>query len=278
MLEDPWSKAALEDFNGKGDAESLYTYPERATESARSFVHEQLNIFVFIVMLGTVTVVADNARAIARKVLNKEELPRDFDATQPLETDGGPYQKGLRRLSPVVLQMLFARTIDNFESYLSEAVAECLHARPEALRTSGARIPIEMVFAAESLDELREELIDRRVNELSYLGFDKLSDWISEQLGVDDLRTAKARIALAEFLEVRNCIVHHRSRVSQRYLAKVRSSGGLRVGDKLDVTFDMVYLVARATTEVAMGLDVTLREKFELAEVRVHEPEQHTEG
>jgi hypothetical protein len=270
---DRWATAALAEFNGAESTDQLYRYPDHGTESARRFIHEQLNIFMFMLMLGTVTVVADNARTIARKALGGETLPSGFDASVPLEEGGGPYQRGLRRLSPVVLQMLFARSIDNFESYLSEVVSECLHAKPEALRSGDAKVSVELVFTATSLDELREELIERRVNELSYLGFDKLTDWITDQLGVSDLRTSAARDTLAEYSEVRNCIVHHRSKVSQRYLSKVRASTEMKVGQPIDVTFDMLYLVARATTEVAVALDASLRDKFGLSQVSIHEPE-----
>jgi hypothetical protein len=161
-------------------------------------------------------------------------------------------------------EMLLVRLADNFTSYLSEIIRECLRARPEALR-SKETITVELALQCGSVDELRTLLAERKVDELAYLGFPKLCEWVDERLGVPELLRLPARPMLIKMLELRNCVVHNRGRLSPRYArSALTEKGTIAVGGEVEIGVETLFLAARATAECVQMLDNLLREKFSL--------------
>jgi hypothetical protein len=201
---------------------------------------------------------------VAKKIKNREpDLPKGFDPFVPLESPPGPFQRGMRLLSDDLIEMLLSRLCDNFTVYMSEIIREALKSKPEMLR-SKETITVELALSFNSITELQEFIVDRKVNELAYLGFRKLAEWLSSRLGLPNLDVLPSFAAISHLIEIRNCIVHNRGRASNKYLGSSVASKYLSDGEKITLSVDEIYVAVRATSDAVAFLDGEIAPKFSI--------------
>jgi hypothetical protein len=82
----------------------------------------------------------------------------------------------------LLLQLVLARSVDNFLVYIADLLALIYRTRPETLRSSES-VPIELIMKHDTMDDLISTLSDMRVNELSYKGMRELSDYLRKKNG-----------------------------------------------------------------------------------------------
>jgi hypothetical protein len=167
-----------------------------------------------------------------------------------------------RMLSEMCLVTLFAR----YDAFISELLACVLSLRPEMLK-SGKQITAADVLEAQTLDDLKEELIDREVQDWR-LPMRKQLDSIKKRFGVRIDLAEDEISALVEASERRNVIVHRGGKKDSHYLREVPDSLG---GTILDVdnayveemSAALIRLVFKIATEVS---EHCLGESFELTD------------
>jgi hypothetical protein len=258
MLNDEWCRATLE-ARETGSEEPIYVHSEAKTKSSIQFTHEGAATVRSLLLLSEATASADRAIHVAKTALDGVHNP-DRAPGPRQDVPAGPFTTKLNAVSRVVFEMALVRVVDNMTTYFSEVIRECLLARPELLRSKEV-VTFEVALGCESMDELRALLVDRKVDELAYAGFPKLSEWMSDRLGVKGLENLPARGAVLEVLELRNCIVHNRSRVSPKFL-RVTGSTEHEVGQRLEVNVDHLYLAGVATGTCVKHVNDQLADKF----------------
>jgi len=221
-----------------------------------SAADETMDVFSFIV--GAALSI-DEFQHIARWALDGKDA-----ATRPKPAPDGPALKRLRQRKQPIYQMLLCRLVDNFSIYLVEIVELVIRQKPELLR-SRAQVSIEEVLSFEDLDAFRNHMIQRRVEELGYLGFADLEKWWTERLGLPLVDDAVLAQSVVELLETRNCVVHARCRIGRRYVERCRSA--LNVGDLRRITFNDVSSAYANLCKLVSTLDQQLAQKFTLARV-----------
>src|SRR5690349_7498090 len=113
------------------------------------------------------------------------------------------------------------------------------------------------------MEQLIAGLVDRKVNELAYLGFSELDDWFEDRLGLRITFDQTLRSTVIELIETRNIIVHNRSYVNEKYLRNMPNSL-LKIGERRPIDID--YLIAAVDTldTIVTSLDEQLGNKFSL--------------
>jgi len=175
-----------------------------------------MDLFMYLINLSEM---ADNAASAYWDIFGKDDGQIDKKSDQQPQS---PYKNYLREQSPVFIEMIFCRLVDNFLSYISEIIRLILQKRPELLKSS-ATIQIDYVLNFSNFDELIQDLIDRKVIELGYIGFLKLNEWCEKRIGETITNDQKNLLNIIELIERRNIIVHNRSRVGKKYLEHVKN-------------------------------------------------------
>ena len=157
-----------------------------------------------------------------------------------------------------LLQLFFATAIDNFETYIVSIIREILKKKPQILRTREQNLTVEYVLQFESIQELTNEIIEGKVNSLSYEGFSALQEWCTKKQLPLAVPT-DIRETIEELIATRNTIVHNRGRIDDKYLRTVRNSK-FRKGDKRKIETDdyfgaeqMLHSIVRTTDEAAVA-------------------------
>ena len=95
--------------------------------------------------------------------------------------------------------MFVARLVDNFQKYLVDLIREILRSRPAMLSTKQQAISLEDVLKHGSIEGLVHDVIERRVNTLSYDGFADLQKWCAER-GIQIKVAPSKRDAVVELI------------------------------------------------------------------------------
>jgi hypothetical protein len=174
-----------------------------------------------------------------------------------------------------LVEMLYVRDADNYLTYLNELLAQVFTTRPETLSSSQTKETLEFIFQYTSLDDLISAIVEKHVDELSYLGIERLADILQEKHGLRLFSSALQRQDVSRIVETRNLLVHNRGRINKIFKRRVPSETG-DLGAPV-VLADMQFvidsdLMARAVTD----LDVHAATKFGLATPKTYvEVRQH---
>jgi len=126
-------------------------------------------------------------------------------------------------LARMRLELLICRNVESFQQYLSKMIFRVFTERPETMRTS-EKVEIREVLECGSMDEFVQYIADRKVNELGYLGLNKLIEYLTTKLGLRFNVTPIVFQAACELIEVRNIIVHNGGYVNRVYLQRTGTS------------------------------------------------------
>ena len=133
--------------------------------------------------------------------------------------------------------------MDNFLAFISDLLAVIYRNCPEALKSSES-IKLEVVLSHSSMETLIQELVERRVNQLSYQGVRELAGYIEDRLGLKLFANSEEIERAAEIIDARNLIVHNRGVVNRLYQEKHPASKlGSRLRFSVEKTFsDLEFL------------------------------------
>jgi hypothetical protein len=162
----------------------------------------------------------------------------------------------------LLMELLLCRAVDNFLTYLSEILALIYRSRPEMLR-SNETIRLEVILEYETMDDLITFLVEKRVNDLSYQGIQKLADYLSNKLGFDLFERSNDLDTAIRIIETRNIIVHNRAVINDRFLSRVQNFP-LGVGEHLHLNHSGVFEDFMFLSQSAKNIDAQAIGKFKL--------------
>jgi hypothetical protein len=228
---------------------------------------QTLELFSFVI---DVVLCSDYAAHVAKCVLDGGNFPKDLSPGDLAAKTPGPQTKRLREHSQLLLEMILSRAVDEFTTYLSEIIRAALTQKPEILKTREL-LRLDYVLRFDSLGELTRELIDRKVADLSYRGFQDLLDWLNKKLGINIRSHAFKTESIVEIIETRNLIAHNGSRVGEKYLKKVPNTL-FKPGHHRNIDVDYLFVSVQALTDFTKFLDETMANKFFLAYTSYERP------
>ncbi len=265
MISNDWTATVVLSLSDASDDARALPTAEILTSSAASFFHH--HNAAFGVLFGAIdsAVFADNAAFVARAVLEGDKpLPRGFDPHKMLSEESGPHLRRLRSTQRQMLEMIYIRLADNFLNYIMDVVAECINGQPNLLRAGKDQIAIDAVLEFQTLEELRAHLIERKLISIAYLGLDKQLDWIADHLGLEGVKDRPCYPSVVELVEARNCMVHGRGKVGDKFIKAVAPFGvTLARGHQIDPTVDDLFIAARASAELVNYVDQDTEQKIQ---------------
>lgn len=252
-----------------GSEDNLDATRRKLTLSGKAFFEEDSQTMGLFGFVCATALSIDRTSSVAKAALDGEDV-REMDLSK---LEPGKATKQLRQYRQELLEMILARAVDNFTNYLSSVVREALFARPEVLRSEGT-VRLDYVLGFDCLEDFREDLVDRKVNDLGYLGLASLDDWIKAKMNLSILGDKNAASSLAEIIETRNLVVHARGLVGSKYLKNVPDSK-FEAGDRR--TLDVDYLLSASNTlhDAVRRFDSAIADKFGLDRVTVTLSDSH---
>lgn len=257
-----------------GELRKLPRPPAKGTAAADLYikaVDADLGFFNFII---SVVLHGDYAAYVAKQVLDGKDY-KDKDPSQLASTNPGPRTRYLRKNSQALLEMFVSRLVDNFQKYLVDLIREVLRSKPSMLSSRQQSLTLEELLKYERIEDLVQDIIERKVNALSYEGFAALETWCSER-GIQINVPASQRADVVELIATRNIIAHNRGLIDERYTRTVRSPK-FAVGECRSLEVDEFFDGFSLLNSIVIKTDKAAREKFELATVRIARPTKRTE-
>lgn len=192
----------------------------------------------------------------------KTQTPEELAKTTP-----GPSTIALRQSRQEMLEMFVSRAVDNFEVYLVSMVRLVLHKEPRILSDRKQELTLGQILKFETIEALSREIIEGKLNALSYEGFGELEAWCTQR-SIPLVVPHGQRERIVELIALRNIIVHNRGYVDERYRTAV-SSSSTRLGDKREIDVDDLSGAIALLNTVVRSTDAAIAGKFRLATVKV---------
>jgi hypothetical protein len=240
--------------------------PIEGTAGACAYVnasHADFRLFAFI----TDTVLhVDYGAYVARQALDgKEQIITEAGALADREP--GPRTKFLRINRQVFLEMFLSRMVDNFQNYLVDLIREILHSNPSMLSTRQQSLTLEEVLTYDRIEDLVHDVVERKVNSLSYEGFSDLQKWCTDR-GIPISVPASRLAEVIELIATRNIIAHNRGIVDERYIRSVRHPS-FSIGARRDLSVDYFYEAKTLLDKIVYNTDKSAQKKFRLPTTKI---------
>jgi hypothetical protein len=250
------------------DRDSPLARPERGTISALKFVTAQQADVELLGFVVDTVLRADYVAQVARRALDGADLDKDLTPRALARSSPGPTTRTLRDKRQALLEMLLARSVDNYLRYVVDMIREVLRKQPNLLRSKQHTLTLEEILDHGSIDDLVHFIIEAKVNSLSYEGFERIRAWCTER-GIPLTVAGDADYArVVEFISTRNLIAHSRCRIDERYVRTVGSSAG-SVGDLRKISADDYFDCVRVLSSSVSLTDAAATTKFGLDVVEI---------
>jgi hypothetical protein len=155
--------------------------------------------------------------------------------------------------------IFLASFVDSFLVYVSDLLTLIFAKYPKSI--PDRQVSAKSLWESESLEDLRWDVIEATVSELSYKSFDALDKFVQSQLGFQISTSKLNALRLKYIFEMRNSIVHSRGYFSSRSDRKLGASGRLMdtKAVKFGIEKPISYLISTAD-----NLDERAAKKFKL--------------
>jgi hypothetical protein len=130
--------------------------------------------------------------------------------------------------------------VSSAEWLLSQVIRQHLQLYPGALGTKDKLLSLEDLWSFGSIDEAKRHLIDMRINEIMWGGFDDWLKYCTEKIKLSAGYLIPHKDRLIEIFQRRNVMVHNNGLVHSSYINKVppQLRPKISLGDELPVSPD----------------------------------------
>lgn len=242
-------------------------HSELCSKPLSLFFRQHWEVFDFLFFTANLAATQDERRLIAARALAKGGSPEYQRHLEIVESNKDATVKRLKNFSAFNSGNATIRLVDNFLCYISELIQVCMKSRPDVLK-SAETVKIEEVLRYDSIDDLVEFLIERKINELSYKGAKELNQFCSDRLGMSIWDNADEEGLVIVAIELRNILIHNRSIVNKLFLRRLKGVTcpfRLESGKRFQLDFDELVIIANNMITVARRLDGRAATKFGLA-------------
>lgn len=172
----------------------------------------------------------------------------------------------LMSFEPLICEMMLARSVDDFLTYVSDLLALVFATRPQAMSTSEAERSerLDFILQFQSMGDLISAIAEKRVQDLSYQGVRQLTDYLSRRLDFALFSDQESLSQVEVLVEMRNLITHNHGIVNRLVKRKYPSFPG-SAGEKIDLNIIAVTESVKVLSQYAAGIDECAIAKFSLA-------------
>ena len=183
--------------------------------------------------------------------------PEDVRSFVEVVTEG--LGRSRERLSDVELmvQLFYARHVDNFQIFLEELLEAILVTQPGLLKR-GDPVPLEEVFRYADMDSFRRAMTDRRIRALAYKSIEDLVQIVKTEMAFDLFPQASTKETVVQLFDRRNLLTHNYGIVNRWFLTRYPHSG-LEVGQPFP--YDPASIQPEIQTLASASTDIERRAK-----------------
>lgn len=243
----------------------------QGTQALASFIED-------ITQLAILTEIAHEA--VFRQMFDAGEQPRSGEDDVVSKTLAYASKLSARvhahaPLVPLLRELIFCRMVDRYLLYVSELLLAIYRARPECLKAGDGdgepTVRLSVILEHQSMDGLLAELIEERVQDLSFKGIAELTKYVHKRLGFDLFENNDHRNYGVFMVEVRNVLVHNRGVVNRRFLRRVPYMSA-KLGERVQMTDDQFLPNFRVVLLFAELLDRRAVAEYRLPTVEIAPP------
>ncbi len=249
--------------------------PAAGTPAALDYYDVTNRSFRLLMFITGTVVSADYASWVLRKRLDGEDWHQISNPDELAQREPGVGTKKLRDQKQALLEMFFLRFVDSFQCYLVDLLRAVLKKQPRVLTSNQPSFSSEYFLQFGTMEELMNDIVESKINSLSYQGFTKLRRWCAER-GVSLSVRGDDADAIVELVATRNVITHSRGVIDEKYVRAVKNSrynvGEVRRLDT-DELIDCVTLLNRTVNQT----DNAVATKYDLDQVSFAEVSTSTD-
>ncbi|MBB5645980.1 hypothetical protein [Pedobacter cryoconitis] len=187
----------------------------------------------------------------------KMELPYELDSQQEKEfLEINYYEKTLAT-------MMYVRTMDNFENYFKEILAEIVTSEPRVLKSKETE-QLDFILSFSDYQSLVNAIAEKKIEALFYQSIEGIQKFFKEKVNVEIFKDKSEQINL--LVKQRNLAVHNRSRISKDFIRQFPNEN-LIENMYLNFDFDYVEKVVPALYKIINELDYEFSDKFNLNQI-----------
>lgn len=206
----------------------------------------------------------DAVTRIASSALAAGETDQEEKARLESAATATPLADKFAEWRPFLSEVVLCRSVDNFLTYIADALLLVFTQRPEALR-SGEQVRVDFVLQYSTMDDVLAALAERRVDRLAYKGLRDMAADLTKSLNLSLFPDAEVEAKATTAVDERNLIVHNRGVINTRWIARHGTTDGnlgdaLRLGNPID-TLDVLSAIVR-------HVDRQLADKFGVQQTR----------
>lgn len=196
------------------ESKNKFTAPERVTTSFLRFVFFFARDITLYREIRQSASMLDMTLHLMDLSINKQPMPKSLELlVEHMSENKGENEQRLDSYEEELLYMLYARLTDNFNCFMKDLLVEVCRKQPEVLFSEAKELKVSDVFECSSIDELREQAIDKKTRALSYSGFKDLVDWCSRR-GINIGLSREKMDEIENIISNRNIIVHRRAELA----------------------------------------------------------------
>jgi len=238
--------------------------PPSLTAVAAAFIAEHSRLLDFVVFVDKGQM--EQLGPLRDALLGKKEVDDQKAAADK-------YSKVLsevRSFGGLMDELVLAKTVDNFLTYISELLALIYKTKPSMLK-SAEQERLDFILQYKTMDELASAIAEKRVERLAYLGLRDLDDYIESQMKFRLFENDEERQMAALIVEYRNLLSHNRgvvSNISARRFPQLAA----QVGKRISMTHEELRDLRQFLEHSVVDIDVRAAEKFTLPAAIFPEP------
>jgi hypothetical protein len=156
-------------------------------------------------------------------------------------------------------EIFFVSLVNRFEAFVAGLLKVIVSMRPEVLHGSSREIKFEDLMNTNSVQEIRDQLIEDRIDSSQREGYEKFFRWIENTFHVEVVKTIPSWNSFIEIIQRRHLFVHADGQISSQYLAickrnKVEGISKYKKGERIAMSPEYFHQTYRCLFEVAVKL------------------------
>lgn len=156
--------------------------------------------------------------------------------------------------------MMYVKTLDNFQNYFKEILAEIVISEPKVLKSKETE-QLDFILSFDDFKSLINAIAEKKIETLFYQGIDKIEQFFKERIGVEIFKKNSDQINL--LVKQRNLAVHNRSKISKEFARQFPAENFVE-NMYLDLNFEYVEKVVLSLYKIISDIDCKLTIKFNL--------------
>lgn len=175
---------------------------------------------------------------------------------------------------PYFSNIAFCRIMDNALCFFKDILSEVIKKDPRPLNLSKEKETHEFILSFNSIEELKESLIDKKIEQLFYGSIKVIKKFFIDRLGIELFENEKEEEWFSVLIKQRNLIVHNRGVITSDLVdilpLSEKENGERRIGEKMFFKYEHLSDINKLVNNIMVEIDIKLKNKFKLKTIEIN--------